>query len=107
MCLWIGSPHVWVGPNHGREADHRHRNTGILRFGCERDSLPSPDQVSASLLVLYGYQDFEPITQAYLIRERIPQTRICFLNRCGHLPWLEQPEAFYREVGDFLAGSTL
>jgi proline iminopeptidase len=63
------------------------------------------DQVSASLLVLYGYQDFEPITQAYLIRERIPQTRICFLNRCGHLPWLEQPEAFYRELRGFLADS--
>jgi proline iminopeptidase len=64
------------------------------------------DRVSASLLVLYGYQDFEPITQAYLLRERIPQTRICFLNKCGHNPWLEQPEAFYRELGGFLAAST-
>jgi proline iminopeptidase len=62
-------------------------------------------QVRAELLVLYGYQDFEPITQAYLLREHIPQTRICFLNKCGHVPWLEQPEAFYRELGTFLAGS--
>lgn len=61
------------------------------------------DGVSAPVLVLYGYQDFEPITQAYLIRERIPQTRISFLNECGHEPWREQPEAFYRELGKFLA----
>jgi proline iminopeptidase len=63
------------------------------------------DRVSAPLLVLYGYQDFGPITQAYRIRERIPRTRICFLNQCGHEPWLEQPEAFYRELEEFLAAS--
>ncbi|MDQ2742143.1 MAG: alpha/beta hydrolase [Chloroflexota bacterium] len=63
------------------------------------------DRVSAAVLVLYGYQDFEPISQAYLIRERIPRTRICFLNQCGHEPWLEQPDAFYRALEQFLAGS--
>ena len=66
--------------------------------------LQTLDRVTASLLVVYGYQDFEPITQAYLLRDRIPQTRISFLNRCGHVPWLEQPEAFYRELEAFFSG---
>ncbi len=56
----------------------------------------------APTLVLYGYQDFEPITQAYQFREWIPQARLAFLNECGHFPWLEQPEAFYHELGALL-----
>lgn len=59
--------------------------------------------VAAPLLVLYGYQDFEPITQAYLLRERLPQVQVALLNECGHLPWLEQPEAFFAQLHEFLA----
>jgi proline iminopeptidase len=59
--------------------------------------------ISVPLLVLYGYQDFEPVVQAYLLKERLPSTRVRLLNECGHVPWLEQPEAFYRELLDFLS----
>jgi len=58
--------------------------------------------LKAAMLILYGYQDFEPITQAYLIKERIPHAQLCFLNECGHVPWLEQPEKFYEVVEHFL-----
>ena len=58
---------------------------------------------AAPTLVLYGYQDFEPITQAYLLRERLPQAELVFLNECGHVPWFEQPGEFYRVLGVFLA----
>lgn len=40
---------------------------------------------------------------AYLIRERIPQTRIRFLNRCGHMTWIEQPEGTFEAVDSFLS----
>jgi proline iminopeptidase len=53
-------------------------------------------------LVVYGCQDFEPITQAYLLRERMPRAEVCLINECGHVPWLEQPEAFYEAVASFL-----
>ena len=56
----------------------------------------------APTLVLYGYQDFEPITQAYTIQQWAPQTQIVFLNECGHYPWLEQPDRFYAELHAFL-----
>ena len=59
-------------------------------------------RIAAPLLVLYGYQDFEPITQAYLLKEQLRQVQVCLLNQCGHVPWLEQPEAFYRELIAFL-----
>lgn len=76
-------------------------NRTVLAHYQRMSIWPGLDRVTASLLVLYGYQDFEPVTQAYRIRERVPQTSICFLNRCGHIPWLEQPEAFYRELEGF------
>jgi len=61
------------------------------------DGLPVPT------LVVYGYQDFEPITQAYLLRERMPHVEVCLINECGHVPWLEQPAAFYAALEGFLS----
>jgi proline iminopeptidase len=58
---------------------------------------------AAPTLVLYGYQDFEPITQAYVLREKLPQAELVFMNECGHVPWWEQPEEFYRVLGEFLS----
>jgi proline iminopeptidase len=57
----------------------------------------------APTLVLYGYQDFEPITQAYVLRELLPQAELAFINECGHVPWWEQPDEFYRVLGEFLS----
>ena len=60
------------------------------------------ERVTAPVLIVYGYQDFEPITQAYVLRARMPQAQLCFLNSCGHHPWIEQPEPFYRALRAFL-----
>ncbi len=54
------------------------------------------------MLVVHGYQDFEPVTQAYTLRELVPQTRIAFLNECGHVPWLEQPDRLLEVLLPFL-----
>jgi pimeloyl-ACP methyl ester carboxylesterase len=60
-------------------------------------------RITAPVLIVYGYQDFEPITQAYLLREQLPHAQLCLLNECGHLPWLEQPELFYTALTEFLS----
>ncbi len=65
--------------------------------------LANANRITAPTLVVYGYQDYEPITQAYLIKEQIPQTEIAFLNRCGHIPWVDQPEAYFKVVDTFLS----
>jgi proline iminopeptidase len=62
-------------------------------------------RIRAPVLILYGYQDFEPITQAYVLRERLPQAQISFLNECGHVPWLERPAAFHQALHTFLHDS--
>lgn len=58
-------------------------------------------EILAHTLVVYGYQDFEPITQAYLLRACMPSVQLHFINECGHVPWLEQPEAIRAALLDF------
>ena len=71
--------------------------------GFKREmQLAEAEKITAPTLVVYGYQDYEPITQAYLIREQIPQTEIAFLNRCGHMTWVDQPEEYFNVVDSFL-----
>lgn len=59
-------------------------------------------RLRAPLLLLYGYQDFEPITQAYRLQDRMADVQVAFVNEAGHLPWLEQPAAVRRAVQAFL-----
>lgn len=64
--------------------------------------LAEAEKITAPTLVVYGYKDYEPISQAYLIKEQIPQTEIAFLNRCGHMTWIDQPEEYFDVVDSFL-----
>ena len=64
--------------------------------------LAEAEKITAPTLVVYGYQDYEPISQAYLIKEQIPQTEIAFLNRCGHMTWIDRPEEYFDVVDSFL-----
>ena len=80
-----------VNPLVGRQMDAEKLWAGLLR-------------IQAPALVLYGYQDFEPITQAYLLREYMPDARPFFINECGHVPWLEQREAVESALLAFLKG---
>jgi proline iminopeptidase len=77
----------------------------LVNASVDRDQLwQHLTRITAPALVIYGYQDFEPITQAYLLRERLPQLEICLLNECGHIPWLDQPAAVQGILSRFLAG---
>jgi len=62
------------------------------------------ERIQCPVLIIYGYQDYEPITQAYILRERIPQAKITFINRCSHFPWLDQPAEFYQILSEFING---
>ena len=41
------------------------------------------DQLTMPTLIMYGYQDFEPITQAYTLREWMPQAELRWLTSAG------------------------
>jgi proline iminopeptidase len=59
-------------------------------------------QITSPVLIVCGYQDHEPITQAYHLKDHLPQARLCFLNECGHWHWLEQPDVLRQALCTFL-----
>jgi len=61
-------------------------------------------QVACQALVIWGAQDrFLSPRHAEILRGRLPHCRIKFYDTCGHLPQIEQREAFNRDTQSFLA----
>lgn len=61
-------------------------------------------RVQAPTLVVWGRQDgITPLAYGERYRDLVPGARLLVLDRCGHLPPLEQPEELARAIGDFLA----
>ena len=60
-------------------------------------------QLTQPTLVVWGHNDrlVGPSGSRRILRE-LPHARLAVLERCGHLPMLEQPHAFNRAVADFL-----
>jgi pimeloyl-ACP methyl ester carboxylesterase len=60
-------------------------------------------RVDRPTLIVWGAQDqiIPPICGEQYQR-LMPNARLELIDRCGHLPQIEQPEAFVRVVGDFL-----
>ncbi len=66
------------------------------------DSQPL-ERVTQPVLVLWGREDrLVPLKRSERLLRRIPHARLHVLERCGHLPMLEQPAAFNRAVAGFL-----
>ena len=61
------------------------------------------DRISAPTLALWGAEDkLVPRAHAERYRDRIAGAAVQTIPRCGHLPVLEQPEAFAHDVVGFL-----
>jgi pimeloyl-ACP methyl ester carboxylesterase len=66
------------------------------------------DRIDAPTLVLWGAEDkLIPRAHAERYRDRIAGAELRLIPHCGHLPAIEQPEAFAREVANFLAAHPL
>ena len=108
MRMW--APIIFYSrDNATRFIDLYMKSGGYLRHAqsptnFEREiQLSNANRIKSPTLVVYGYQDYEPITQAYLIKDKIPQTEIAFLNKCGHMPWVDRPEEYFEVIDLFLS----
>jgi pimeloyl-ACP methyl ester carboxylesterase len=60
--------------------------------------------IRAPVLIIWGDHDQVVYRwQADLLRERIPNSKLVVISRCGHLPHEEHPEQTSRAILDFLA----
>ncbi len=56
----------------------------------------------ASTLIIAGRQDILGEAVPMAIHDEIPNSRIEFIDECGHYPWLDRPDRYFTLIEDFL-----
>lgn len=77
-----------------------------LRGRAERpDYRPVLAAAAEPCLVVVGEDDvYTPVAEARALHDLMPHAVLAVIERAGHLPGVEQPEAFNRVLLEFLAG---
>jgi proline iminopeptidase len=73
-----------------------------FKAGDEFDLRPKLKAITAPVLLVQGRQDVAGeanICETHLL---IRNSILKFINKCGHMPWLEQPEQTWKIVNEFL-----
>jgi proline iminopeptidase len=66
------------------------------------DSRPGLQRLDRPVLIVQGHQDPVGDKTAEDIHTAIKTSVLTYINKCGHFPWLEQPDAFRRAISEFL-----
>lgn len=74
-----------------------------LSLGMRHDYGPALSRVNVPVLVLHGKQDLIPPGDSDLFARSLLRAERRDVDGAGHFPMAEQPEAFAREVREFLA----
>jgi proline iminopeptidase len=67
------------------------------------DLRPKLRAITAPTLLLQGRQALVGEANICEAHSLIKNSTLVFIDKCGHMPWLEQPEQTWKIVGDFLA----
>lgn len=75
----------------------------LLGRAERRDYVEMLRQISVPTLVVVGQHDeFTPVSDAQLMYELIPDATLVVVEGAGHMPNLERPDVFNRELAQFL-----
>ena len=66
------------------------------------DSRPGLQKLDRRVLIVQGHQDPVGDKTAEDIHAAISMSVLTYLQKCGHFPWLEQPDAFREAIEQFL-----
>ena len=75
----------------------------FLKAEGKYDIRPKLKTIVAPVLLLQGRQDLAGEANACEAHSLIKNSTLAFIDKCGHMPWLEQPEQTWKIVDDFLA----
>ena len=67
------------------------------------DIRPSLKTITAPVLLLQGRQDLAGEANICEAHTLIKNSTLAFIDKCGHMPWLEQPQQTWKIVDGFLA----
>jgi len=66
------------------------------------DIRPKLKTITGPVLLLQGRQDIAGEANILEAHSIIKNSTVAFIDKCGHMPWLEQPEQTWKIVNDFL-----
>jgi proline iminopeptidase len=75
----------------------------FLKAEGKYDIRPKLKTILAPVLLLQGRQDLAGEANVCEAHSLIKNSTLAFIDKCGHMPWLEQPEQTWKIVEDFLA----
>jgi proline iminopeptidase len=75
---------------------HEHFGRGTLERGLRSFARPA--------LFVHGESDPLPPAAAEETAGLLSDAQVILVERCGHMPWLEQPDALFEAVSGFVAG---
>jgi proline iminopeptidase len=70
------------------------------------DSRPGLQRLDRPVLIVQGHQDPVGDKTAEDIHAAIKTSVLTYINKCGHFPWLEQPDVFRTAINDFLSATS-
>ena len=80
-----------------------HISPAFLNAEGKYDIRPKLKSIVAPVLLLQGRQDLAGEANICEAHSLIKNSTLAFIDKCGHMPWLEQPEQTWKIVDDFLA----
>jgi proline iminopeptidase len=80
-----------------------HVPPAFLKAEGKYDIRPKLKNIVAPVLLLQGRQDLAGEANICEAHSLISNSTLAFIDKCGHMPWLEQPEQTWKIVDDFLA----
>jgi proline iminopeptidase len=75
----------------------------FLSAAGKYDFRPKLKAIIAPVLLLQGRQDLAGEANVTEAHSLIKNSTLAFIDKCGHMPWLEQPEQTWKIVDEFLA----
>jgi proline iminopeptidase len=83
---------------------HSDVNQGLSADMDKRyDSREGLKHLTRPVLIIQGHQDPIGDKTAEDIRALISGSTLVYIRRCGHFPWIEQPDAFRKAIAGFLS----
>jgi proline iminopeptidase len=75
----------------------------FLKAEGKYDIRPKLKTIVAPVLLLQGRQDLAGEANVDEAHSLIKNSTLTFIDKCGHMPWLEKPEQTWKTVNNFLA----
>jgi proline iminopeptidase len=75
----------------------------FLKAEGNYDIRPKLKNIAAPVLLLQGRQDLAGEANICEAHSLINNSTLVFIDKCGHMPWLEQPQQTWKFVDNFLA----